>query len=34
MPTESTLANMLKQRPEWVTAYQDRVAVLFRRSGE
>lgn len=34
MPTESTLANMLKQRPEWVAAYQDRVAVLFRRSGE
>jgi hypothetical protein len=31
--TESALANVLKETPEWRVVYEDEVAVLFRRSG-
>jgi len=32
VPAESTLANLLSERPEWTTVYRDTVAVLYRRS--
>jgi len=34
VPAESTLANILRQTPQWASVYEDRVAVLFRRNAE
>lgn len=31
VPSESSLANMMKLRSSWIVAYEDKAAVLFRR---
>jgi hypothetical protein len=34
VPAESTLANLLSERPEWTAVYRDTVAVLYRRTSD
>ena len=34
VPAESTLANLLSERPEWAAVYRDTVAVLYRRRSD
>jgi len=32
LPADSALASVLRERPDWVSVYQDQVAVLFERT--